>query len=90
MVTELVTFKLDKNFLREVDKIYPNAGFSSRTDFIRNALRKGVDEIKLKESMERLSKFKGISKNKTTDEKIHKVREEVVKKMIKERGWDLD
>lgn len=40
-------------------------------------------EIKLKEAMIRLSKLKGSSKKKITDEEIHKVREKVLQEMIK-------
>ena len=75
MGVELVTFKMDKEFLQEVDGVTKRSGFSNRTDFIRNALRDKIDEIKLKEAMIRLSKLKGSSKTKISNESIHKVRE---------------
>ena len=86
MATELVTFKLDEKFLDEVDEIAKESGFSNRTDFIRNALREKVDEIKLKEAMVRLSKLKGSYKRKITNEEIHKVREKILQEMIKKKG----
>ncbi len=75
MATELVTFKLDNNFLKEVDGIVKKSGFSSRTDFIRNALREKVDEIKLKKAMMEIAHLKGASKKKTTNEELEKIRE---------------
>lgn len=86
MATELVTFKLDSKFLGEVDNISKESGFSTRTDFIRNALGEKVDEIKLREAMIRMSKLKGSSKKKTTNKKIHAVREKVLQDLIKKKG----
>ena len=90
MATELVTFKLDSGFLKEIDAISKDSGFSSRTDFIRNALREKLYEIKLNESMIRLGKFRGISKRHTTDEEIHRVGEKVFRELARERGIKLD
>ena len=87
MTTELVTFKLDSKFLKEVDSISKRSGFSNRTDFIRNALREKVDEIKLKRAMIRLSKLKGKSKKKITNKEIHAVREKVLQDLSKKKGF---
>jgi len=87
MTTELITFKLDDKFLKEVDDIAKKSGFSNRTDFIRNALREKVDDIKLKEAMVRLGKLKGRSKKKTTDAEIHRVRKEALQHLLKRKGW---
>lgn len=87
MAPELVTFKLDREFLEEVDGISKKSGFSNRTDFIRNALREKVDEIKLKEAMIRLSKLKGSSKTKINNKEVHAVREKVLKNLIKKKGF---
>ena len=39
MVTEMITLKLDDQFLEEVDKAVKSAGYHNRTEFMRNALR---------------------------------------------------
>jgi len=87
MVIELVTFKLEREFLAKVDETARQSGFSSRTDFIRNALREKVDELKLREAMVRLSRFRGISKTHTTDEEIHKAGEKVFWELAKKKGF---
>ena len=46
MATELVTFKMEHNFLEEVDKTVKTAGFQNRTEFIRNALREKIEASK--------------------------------------------
>ncbi|MBI5064861.1 ribbon-helix-helix protein, CopG family [Candidatus Woesearchaeota archaeon] len=90
MVSELVTFKLDKTFLKEVDETAKESGFSSRTDFIRASLRKNINEEKLREAMIELSKNFGKGKKKITDEDIHRVREEIMKEYSKKFNIPLD
>lgn len=77
MATELVTFKMEHKFLQEVDKTSKEAGFQSRTEFIRNALREKVEEAKLKKAMMEIAHLKGASKKKTTDEELHRAREKL-------------
>lgn len=83
MPAELVTFKMDKNFLEEVDSVAKTSGFQSRTEFIRNALREKVDELRLKQAMMTLSKLKGKPTVKTTDEEREKIRERVFREFEK-------
>ena len=90
MATELVTFKMDKKFLKEVDETVKKAGYGNRTEFIRQSLRENVDKVKLKEAMIRLGRFKGISKKKTTDAEYERIREQAMINLAKKRGWDLD
>lgn len=84
MATELVTFKMEHDFLKEVDKTAKSAGFQNRTEFIRNALREKVEEVKMKQVMIELSKFRGKAAKKTTDEERRKIREQVSKELIAE------
>ena len=77
MATELVTFKMEHDFLEDVDKTAKSAGFQNRTEFIRNALREKVEEVKLKQAMITLSKLRGKAPGKTTDEERAKIRERV-------------
>jgi len=68
MVTEMITVKLDNQFLEEVDKVVKSAGYHNRTEFIRNALREKLDEIKLKKAMVELAHLKGKSNKKISPE----------------------
>ena len=89
MVTELVTFKMDSKMLKEVDKTSKQAGFHNRTEFIRAALRKEVDEIKLKEAMKKIAHIKGAANKKTTDEEYEKIRSLEFHSKNKESGEDI-
>ncbi len=79
MVTEMITVKLERQFLHQIDDIVKKAGYQNRTEFIRNALREKIDEVKLKQSMDKLSPYLGMFKKKkqTTDKELHEIREKV-------------
>jgi Arc/MetJ-type ribon-helix-helix transcriptional regulator len=83
MATELVTFKMEEDFLADVDNVVKAAGFQSRTEFIRAALREKIDDIKMKEAMRILSKMRGKAPRQTTDEERHRVREQVFQEFDK-------
>lgn len=85
MVTEMITVKLEKQFLHQIDDIVKKAGYQNRTEFIRNALREKVDETKLKQAMIDIDQFRGILKKKkqTTDKELHEIREKVFWEMHK-------
>jgi metal-responsive CopG/Arc/MetJ family transcriptional regulator len=74
MVTEMITLKLDNVFLNDIDNIVKKEGYHNRTEFIRNALREKMEEIKLKKAIIELSKLKGASKKKVTKEEYEKAR----------------
>jgi Arc/MetJ-type ribon-helix-helix transcriptional regulator len=97
MTTEQVLFKADKNFLKDVDAAVKAGNYQSRTEFIRESLRKNVEDMMLKGAfMDRLAgmskeeliaefmKFKGKSKVKTTDADNLKTKWQVSKELEEE------
>lgn len=83
MVTEMISVKLEDSFLDSIDDIVEKEGYQSRTEFIRNALREKVEASKLKEAMRELSKLKGASKKKTSDEELERIREKAFEEIDK-------
>jgi metal-responsive CopG/Arc/MetJ family transcriptional regulator len=85
MATEMITVKMDNVFLGEVDNVVKNEGYQNRTEFIRNALREKVEDIKLKKAMMELAHLKGSAKKKTTEDDYEKIRakafDEISKKL---------
>ncbi|MFH0875329.1 MAG: ribbon-helix-helix domain-containing protein [archaeon] len=77
MTTELVTFKMEQDFLEDVDNTAKKAGFQNRTEFIRSALREKVEEVKLRQAMIDLSKLRGKAPKKTSDDERDRIREKV-------------
>ena len=86
MTTEMITVKLEDEFLGDIDTIVKNEGYQNRTEFIRNALREKIEEIKLRKAMMELANLKGSAKKRTTEESYEKIRakafEEISKKLI--------
>ncbi|MBW3019232.1 ribbon-helix-helix domain-containing protein [Candidatus Woesearchaeota archaeon] len=83
MATEMITVKMDKKFLQELDTTVKKNGYQNRTEFIRNALREKMDEMKLKQAMMELAHRKGASKKKTTNAELERIREKVFNELAR-------
>lgn len=85
MTTEMITVKLDSMFLGDIDSVVKKEGYHNRTEFIRNALREKVEEIKLKKAMIELTHLKGAAKKRVSEQDYEKARmaafEEISKKL---------
>lgn len=75
MVTEMITMKLDNKFLQEINSVVEKEGYQNRTEFIRDALREKISEVKLRKAMMEIGHLKGASKKKTSDKDLEKIRE---------------
>jgi len=83
MVTEMITLKLERKFLVDIDKTVKEKNYQNRTEFIRAALRDKVDQEKLKKTMQELAHLKGASKKVINDDLIEKGREIALKRLEK-------
>lgn len=84
MVTNLITLKLERNFLKEIDLIVKKQNYQNRTEFIRNALRDKVETARTKEIMKELITLKGLSDKKTTDKDLDLLRKKAFEELEKE------
>jgi len=84
---ETVCIKLDKGLAHEVDRVLKKHHYSSKTEFVREAIRDKISEIEKKEALARLEKFYGSSKRKTTDAQLREAREKAVAEI--ERRFSL-
>ncbi|VVB81580.1 Uncharacterised protein [uncultured archaeon] len=83
---ESITIKVNDEMAEEIDKaMKPN--YSTKTEFVREALRDKLEAIKKTDSWKELHKFLGKSKRKTTDEELEQIREIAFNKLAKERGF---
>ncbi len=76
---ETVSIKLDARFLKELEGIIKNYRYSTKTEFIREAIRDKIDEIEKRKMLKSIDKLFGSSKHKTTDEGLHKARKKLEK-----------
>lgn len=85
MPTDLITLKLDRSFLKEIDATAKRAQYHSRTEFIRDALRTKLREIDLQEKRRQVEALRGSLKHyNTTDEDLHRIRERVAREVSEE------
>ena len=80
---ESISLKLDKSILDEIDSNLKKHRYSTRTEFIRDAIRKKLTEQEKEELLKELPKLVGKSKRKTTDEDVHRARENAFKSLEK-------
>ena len=60
--------------------------YTTKTEFIREAIRDKIRELEKEGALLRVKKLYGSSKRKTTDEQIHKAGEKAFRELEKELG----
>lgn len=74
---ETISLKMDEALLTEIDAKLSRHRYSTRTEFIRDAIRSKLSELEKQELLKEVKRLYGTSKRKTTDEQLHKAREEL-------------
>jgi metal-responsive CopG/Arc/MetJ family transcriptional regulator len=72
---ETVSIKLEDNFAKDLDKTIKKNHYTTKTEFIREAIRDKMRDLEKEEMLLRAKKLYGASKRKTTDEELHAARE---------------
>ena len=85
---EAVSLKLDENMLHNIDGSLKKNNYSTRTEFIRDAIRDKLDDLRREKMAQEFLKFKGRAKKKTTYEQNKKTAQEVMMKIAKEHNWE--
>lgn len=86
---EIISLKLDECMLKNIDTTLKNHNFSTRTEFIRNAIRKELKELSKEDLIKEFMKFRGKAKKKISDEELKIIREQAVMELAKEKGWKI-
>ena len=81
---QLITFKMKESSLKRLDEICRTFDFASRTEFMRQAIRKMVEEYEYRIAIRNLKKLRGSAKTITSDEELEKIREEVARELYPE------
>ena len=85
---EAISLKLDENMLHNIDSSLRNNNYSTRTEFIRDAIREKLEQLRREQLAQEFMKFKGKATKKTTYEENERTAEEALKKLVKEKGWE--
>ncbi len=72
---QAITVKMEDRLLEEIDRKLEDNRYSTRTEFIRDAIREKLSELEKEEVLKALSMLKGSSKRKTSDAQLHAARD---------------
>ena len=86
---ETVCIKIEDNLAGKMDQSIKQNGYATKTEFIREAIRKKIDDDQREKLIKEFLKFKGKAKKKTTYEENRRTREKVLLEMAKEKGWEI-
>lgn len=81
---EAVSLKMDGEFLEDIERTMKKHRYSTKTEFIREAIRDKIKELEDEELLRKVKLMHGASKRKTTDEMLHKAREKALNRLEKE------
>lgn len=81
---ESISLKLDENMLSNIDKNLKKHNYSTRTEFIRTAIRDKLENLSRDELIKEFMRFRGKSGKKTTYSENRKTKELVSKELMKE------
>ena len=72
---QAITIKMEDKFLEELDQKLEEHRYSTRTEFIRDAIREKLSELEKEEVLKNLAQLRGSSKKRTSDDDLHKAGE---------------
>jgi len=81
---ESVSLKLEGEFLKDIENIMKKHRYTTKTEFIREAIRDKIRDLEKEELILRAKSLYGTSKRKTTDEDLHKAGEKAFRELDRE------
>ncbi len=86
---ESITIKVEKELSKEIEKAM-KPDYTTKTEFIREAIRDKIKQIRKEKAIDELKKYFGKAKVKTTYDEERRIREEVGKSFAKKFGIKLN
>lgn len=86
---EALSVRFEKGFLNEIENVMKINGYATKTEFIREAVRDKIKDLKKEMALIRLEKLYGAGAKKRkeiTDEDLHKAGEEAFSELEKKFG----
>ncbi|MBI4918639.1 hypothetical protein HY837_01815 [archaeon] len=81
---EVVSLKLEKHMLDEIDRKLVVYRYATRTEFMRDAIREKLSDLDKEKLLSNLKKLYGFSKKNTTDKELHIARQKAFEELDKE------
>ncbi len=73
---ENISVKFEDSFVHDMEKTMKKNRYATKAEFIREAIRDKIKQLEKEELIMNLKRVYGSSKRQTTDEELHKAREE--------------
>ena len=87
---ETICVKMEDRVAKNMDSSIKEHNYSTRTDFIREAVRDKLKELEKENTLQQLKKFLGAAKTKVNNKRHEEIRQEVTKEYAKKLGVKLD
>jgi len=87
---EAVCIKMDTRIMEEMETCIEEENYSTKTEFIREAVREKIKAIKKEQALKKFEAMFGKGKPKLNDEEFAKMREQVGREYAKKQGIELD
>ncbi len=86
---DVISLKMEEGIIQEIDKKLKEYRYSTRTEFIRDAIREKLNDLEKEEAIRKLALFKGSlnGKNKISE---REAREKASKEIAAKFGIKLD
>ena len=81
---KIISLKIEDSILEEIDRVYPKHRYSTRTEFIRDAIRKRLSEAERETILARIDTLRKNNKKKTSEKDLRLARE-VLSKEFEEK-----
>ena len=80
---ETISLKMEETLLKDIDTKIKNFRYSTRTEFIRDAIRQKLNELEKEEAIRKLTEFKGSLKPRMSDEEAGQLAIKAIAKKLK-------
>lgn len=87
---EAVCIKMDERIMEEMESCIEEENYSTKTEFIREAIREKIKVIKKEKAWKKFEALYGKGKPRLSDEEFEKMREKVADEYLKKSGISLD
>ena len=86
---ESITIKVEESLAKEIEKAM-EPDYSTKTEFIREAIRDKLKSLRNDKTLQELKKYFGKAKTKTTYAEERQIREQVALELAEKYGIKLD
>ena len=74
---EMISLRIEGEFLRDLERAMKRYRYSTKTEFVRAAIRDKISDLDKEYALRAVEKLAGSSKRKTSGKDLHKARKKI-------------